>query len=322
MFSVVRALLVIVLLNAPAAGGGELFRDLALRHGFDLSAVSARATPLSLGPVLQGSGAAPPAWRLAQWGTEFDLAGAPVREEDGRRSLANAGKEVVIHPGGLSGAGVTLTVLGGAEYGGKLRAKGAPWPHLLVEQSFPEALRLAQFERLDFTLDFRVDRCEVASAEPLDPSLHTGQVTAFFSISNANPDSADFGDMIWFGLPVFDARHEFPQGHQAVDGNKEEATGTGKFICTLPGERFYSAPTGDGNWHELRADLVPLVKEALAASQARGFLAETRFADLRPSSFNLGWEVTGPYDCTITLKNLGLAGEELNDEKDEKDEKG
>ena len=79
----------------------ELFRDLALTHGFNLSAVTSRSKPLILGPVLQVDDGAPPAWRLAQWGTRFNLQGAPVVQRDGARLQENAGKRVVVHPGGL-----------------------------------------------------------------------------------------------------------------------------------------------------------------------------------------------------------------------------
>lgn len=284
---------------------GELFRDLELRHGFNLSAVNSRSKPLELGPILQADDAAAPAWRLAQWGTNFDLWGAPVvTEADGARAMENEAKRVAIHPGGLAGDGVTLTVLGAREYGGALRKKGEAWPHLLIEQKLPKERRLASFEALEFGLEFRVARAEVAVDAPVTPSLHTGQVSAFFTLHNRNPDSPDFGDMIWFGLPVFDARHDLPRGHQAVDGGKENASG--KFICTLPGERFYDTPTGDGQWHRLSADLLPLVREALAASQAKGFLTDTAFSDLGATSFNLGWEAPGPYDCSITVKGLHL----------------
>ncbi|MBX3179085.1 MAG: hypothetical protein KF886_17150 [Candidatus Hydrogenedentes bacterium] len=294
-----------LLLIATCAPAEEVFRDLALEGGFRLSNVTTAHEPLELGAILATSGAADPAWRLAQWGTRFNLLPAPDRiGPAGARIRENEGKAVTIHPGGLSGKGVTLEVRGGAEYGGKLREKGQLWPHLLVEQRMPDGLRLADKGRMPFTLAFRVDHARPATAETLDPSLHTTQVTAYWTMNNHNPDSADYRDMIWFGIPLFDARQDIPKGHQAVDAGAPGATG--KFICTLPGDRFYDAPTGNGAWHRIEADLVPLVKEALAASQAHGFLKDTTFEDLHATSFNLGWETPGPYDCAITLKGLSL----------------
>ncbi len=302
-----RSVLVLSLLWGASVSGEELFRDLSLEGGFNLSAVTSTSTPLELGPILVQTPDTQPQWRLAQWGTRFNLMDAtPTVSEQGDRGVANAGKAVVIHNGGLGGEGVTLTVLGGAEYGGALRKQGELWPHLLVEQAFTEAFRFTDFSRLDFALDFKVVRCTLATEKEVRKDLHTGQITAFFSVHNKNRESTDFNDMIWFGLPIFDVRFELPNGHQAVDRGKDDATG--KFICTLPGSQFYEAPTGDGKWHALRGDLVPLMTEALAASQAKGFLKDTKLGDLLPSSFNLGWEVPGPYDCEITLKGLSLNG--------------
>ncbi len=61
-----------------------------------------------------------------------------------------------------------------------------------------------------------------------------------------------------------------------------------------------------GKWHKLECDLLPLVCEALEAAQVRGFLNNTRLADLAITSFNLGWEMPGPYDCAIQLRALAL----------------
>ena len=297
----------LLLIASVSTFASELFTDLKLTQGLNLSAVNSDATPLILGPILQQEDGQKPAWRLAQWGTRFSLEGASsMVMNDGTRAMKNAAKEVIIHPGGLAGDGVTLTVNGGVEYGGTLRKKGEPWPHLLLEQRFETAVRLADYGQARFSLDFRVARCAVATEEAVDPGAHTGQITAFFTVHNKNAESPDFNDMIWFGLPMFDARYDLPPGHQALDIGKDDATG--KFICTLPGKDFYEGATGDGQWQSLRGDLVVLLKEALAASQAKGFLTTTRFEDLRLSSFNLGWEVPGPYNCEITLKGLSLKG--------------
>ena len=295
---------------AGTAGAGELFQDRALEQGFRLSAVASSMKPVEIANVLCAKPDSRPVWRLAQWGTRFSLDTATVEQHpDGTRTLTNAGKSVAIHPGGLAGDGITLAVNGGAEYGGALRKSGEPWPHLLIEQSMPRDLRPEAFARLGFTVAFRVDYCRNATDATLDPGLHTAHITAFWTLHNGNPDSADFRDMIWFGVPLFDARHPIPPGHQAVDRGKDDATG--KFICTLEGRRFFDEATGDGAWHILACDLVPLMEEALAVSQTKGFLTDTQFADLQMSSFNLGWEVPGPYDCSISLRDLRLDGTAL-----------
>ncbi len=295
------SILVGLCVTAPSA---EVFRDLSLSGGLNLSAVNTAAKPLETGVVLR-SGGNRAEWRLAQWGTQFDLKDGLERDlPGGTRILRNSGKRVTVLPGGLAGEGIKLQVSGGDEFNGALRKEGEVWPHLLLEQKIPRDFQIASLSSLDFKLSFKVDHCTNASVEALDPSLHTAQATAYWTIHNRNKESKDFGEMIWFGVPLFDARHEIPQGHQAVDAGSAYASG--KFINTVEGSRFYDCPTGDGQWHDIACDLKPMVEEALTAAQAQGHLANTRFADLYASSFNIGWEVPGPYDCAITLKGLSL----------------
>lgn len=304
---VVPRLVLFILIPAMAGpvDSAEVFRDLDLSGGLKLSNVSSSMRPLEVGTVLKTSGGQGQEWRLAQWGTHFNLADAGERElPGGTRIIRNGGKKVTVLPGGLGGEGVTLEVNGGAEFNGGLRKEGDAWPHLLLEQRIPKDFRLADLKGLDFKLAFRVDHCQNASLDSLDPKLHTAQATAYWTIHNRNPESADYDEMIWFGVPLHDARYDLPMGHQAVDAGAPNASG--KFICTLPGDRFYEAPTGDGQWHELSCNLLPLVKEALSSAQEKGYLKATRFEDLHASSFNIGWEVPGPYDCAITLKGLSL----------------
>jgi hypothetical protein len=292
--------------GAPEMGSDalSLFDDPELARGFSLSALRSSALPIEVGTVLAADTDAPPRWRLAQWGSRFSLDSAKMRVlDDGTRALENEGKRAVILPGGLAGQGVELAVNGIAEYGGRLREKGEPWPHLLVEQKMEPRL-LHEMDTLRFSVEFRVEHCAPAAGLPLNPGLHTAHVTAFWTIHNVNPDSPDHNDMIWFGLPLFDARYPVTPGHQAVDAGQEDATR--KFICTIEGKRFYDKPVQIGAWSNLACDMLPLLREALEASQAKGFLTNTRFEDLAATSFNLGWEVPGPYDCAITVRKLSL----------------
>ncbi len=289
-------------------GHADIFADLALEKGFRLSALRSSMVPVEIGSVFAGPSQEPPRWRLAQWGSRFDLLNvSEIVEPDGARLLANEGKSVRLFPGGLSGEGILLAVHGGREYDGALRKLNEPWPHLLIEQrlGLPQ---LTAFTSLRFALEFRIDHCASAVDLPLDPSLHTAHINAFFTIHNKNHDSPDYNDMIWFGLPLFDARHPIPPGHQALDAGQPDATG--KFICTMPGTRFYDGPVAIGDWHRLECDLLPLVREALAAARQHGFLLETSADDLTFTSFNLGWEVPGPYDCSVHLRKLSLSAQQ------------
>ena len=291
------------LFAAAAPPAEEVFRDREFAGGFNVSAISAKAKPLELGVILQNKEGAKNEWRLAQWGTQFDLKAAPLKTlPDGTRIVRNTGKSVKVFSGGLTGEGIMLGVNGGAEFGGVARKAGQFWPHLLLEQQIPKDFRISELASLAFHVDFRVEQCKNAIDATLDPALHTAHVTAFLTLNNRNPSNPDNGEMIWFGVPLFDARSDVPPGHQAAD----VAVENGKFIYTVEGSRFFEGPTGDGEWQKVACDLVPFIKEALAASQEKGFMVHTKFEDLYATSFNLGWEVPGPYNCEITLKNLSL----------------
>lgn len=284
----------------------SFFDDLQVTHGFRLSAVRSSLSPVEVDTILVVDDTQTPLWRLAQWGTRFSLESVEAQTlENGTRILENKGKAVKILPGGLAGEGVYLQVNGGAEYGDHIREYGEAWPHLLIEQKLDKHA-FHEFSSVPFRIEFFVNHCVAMTDKPLNNSLHTAHINAFMTVHNVNQDSRDFKDMIWFGIPLYDVRYPNPLGHQAVDGGQEDATG--KFICTIPGTRFFNEPIEISKWYTLTCDLVPLIKEALQASQAKGFLKDTRYEDLKATSFNLGWEVTGPYNCAITLRNLSLRG--------------
>jgi len=301
---------IILFFMAAHCEGISALEDLSLDGGFRLSAIRSSMNPLEIGRVLVKDESLPSLWRLCQWGSNFSLEGAePTKRADGSIVLANEAKEIVLFPGGLSGEGVCLTVRGGVEYGDRLRQKNEQWAHLLVEQSLRD-LSMKDLRALHFSLDFQVIRCVADTDETMDPGLHTAQTSAYWNIHNNNPQSEDYRDMIWFGVPIYDVRYPIPPGHQAVDQGNEDSTG--KFICTMEGSRFYDSPVEIRQWYTVDCDLVPLLKEALDAAQSRGFLVKTCAEDLSFGGFNLGWEVPGSYTCSIHFKNLKLEKQSCN----------
>lgn len=308
MTSVCAAMMLLLAHEAPTqTQGRELFADAAFEHGFLLTGASHPAPKVELG-VLQTTDPAspnPPDWRLVQWASRFLLQPGRCKHSGGNRWLAKTpGKRVVVARSKPGRTCIRLEVLGTAEYAGHMRAYGEPWPHLLIEQRFAEPIQPAPLTRLAFAVEMRIPYCKPLSGAAMNPSLHTAHVTAFWTVHNLKPDSPDFQDMIWFGIPFFDARKEIPGPHYALDSGKADASN--KFICTLDGKRFWKEPTGDGRWLPLETDLRQLLREGLAISQEHGYLKNTQFEDLAITTFNLGWEIPGPYDAAIELRGLSL----------------
>ena len=295
--------------QVPEQGAGrEMFVDTAFERGLTLTAASHPAPKIEIG-VLQTTdkpSKETPAWRIAQWASRFLLEpGICTKSGENTWTAETPGKRVVVErTKGV--ADVLLDVRGGVEYDGKMRTQGEAWPHLLVEQSWQPNLRLDTLKQLKFNIEMRIPHCSPApgTADKITPGLHAAQVSAFWTVHNKTEGNPDYNDMIWFGIPFFDARHDIPPPNYALDFGKDDASG--KFICLLDGKRFYTGRTGDGQWHKVEADLVDLLKEALTISQKHGHLKNTRFEDLAITSFNLGWEIPGPYDAAFEFRGLSM----------------
>jgi hypothetical protein len=282
-----------------------LFSDSEFKSGFVLSATSVFAKPLHLGTILSLNPESQPQWRAAQWACRYPLSPGMKPEREGDKwILSTPGLDFILQRG--EEPMLTLAVRGRTELGARPRQWGEAWPHLLIEQTFDSPVRLEQWDRLEFNLQFRVTQCEAAPDVPQDPGLHTAQVSAIWTVHNINPGSPDYQDMIWFNLPVCDGRYEIPPPHYALDTGKDDASG--KFICVMPGREFYDRDVKDGRWHRLHVNVIPYLEQALQISRERGFLTESRLEDLAMTTFNLGWEVTGAWNAGIDFKDLSLRG--------------
>ena len=286
----------------------ELFADPRFEHGFQLSPDSALAQKLEIGNLQTGPApaAAQPSWRLAQWASKYLLQPGACTLVDGAWEARTLGKRLRIERPADGPVSVLLEVLGDAEYGEHMRTYGEAWPHLLIEQRYENPIRPSTFAKLMLHFDMRVVRAVAAAGAKgkLDPGLHTAQATAYWTVHNLSSGNPDYQDMIWFGIPIFDARNEVPPASFAIDAG--QAAASGKYICVLDGKRFWKGATGDGQWRTLDTDLKPLLQEALELSRKNGVLQHTQFEDLAITTFNLGWEMPGPYDATLEIRGLSL----------------
>jgi hypothetical protein len=309
--------LILIAVNAlgqvpESAPGRELFSDPAFDRGFTLTAASHPGPKVEIGALqttASHEGAAP-SWRMPQWGSrELLQAGRCSDMGGGQWGAENRAKRVLVEHLGDGQTGLRLEVRGDFEYDGRMRAAGEPWPHLLIEQCFDTPVIPKEFKTLSFAMEARIPFCKPApwSEGKRAPGLHTAQVSAFWTVHNVSKGNPDCGDMIWFGIPFFDARHEIPPAHYALDSGKADASG--KFICMLDGKRFWKEPTGNGSWQKVDADLLALVREGLTTAQQHGYLQNTKFEDLSIDSFNLGWEIPGPYDAAFEVRGLSMQGE-------------
>jgi hypothetical protein len=280
-----------------------LFEDTGFRLGFNLAFPSS-AKGRAVEKVLDGgNSAARPAWRLCQWATRVSLAGAaPVRSSGGAVSYEDETKRVVFGGGAAGDPDLVLELRAGAEYRGRARAAGEDWPHLLIEQDAARVVTLDRLQSLQLDVDLRLSAFTDRMDGRADPALHAAQLQLFFIVKDVAPGAS--GDFLWFGVPFFDSRQEFPPPHRAKDGGKADATG--KLIYTIDGREVLSSPLGRGSRVKVRKDLLPAVREALAYAVESRFLASGDPGRYAVVNMNLGWEMPGAFDAAVEIRGLSV----------------
>ncbi|MEZ6078051.1 MAG: hypothetical protein R3C56_20990 [Pirellulaceae bacterium] len=122
---------------------------------------------------------------------------------------------------------------------------------------------------------------------------------------NCNRASAGYGQLLWFGVPLYDDRVRIPNAHRAQDVGKDDASGM--FIFTVAGKEFTSQSLHDMQWVTIDKELLPFMREGLTTAWQAGFLQDSQdLADYRITSMNLGWEVPGVFNVEMQYRNLSL----------------
>lgn len=261
-----------------------------------------------------------PVWTLGQWASKMSLADSSVTRQkqlDAHRfEIANPTKRVEVD---CRKGEVALGLFASACYGHPRQA-GESWPHLLMQTDltnvrFPaDSCRVANLKRLDIALSCRLEA--FADRQPgADPQLHAAQFQLFLYVQNLSRDSDGYGDMLWFGIPVFDNRHAVSEEHASRDGGKADASG--KFIFSMPSKAFMVDGKGffkngqiqagpDTRWVEVRVNTAPWIDYAFKLAQRSGFLKTTEYKDLYVSGLNVGWEMPGTYDAVMRVRDFSL----------------
>jgi hypothetical protein len=246
---------------------------------------------------------AAPIWGLSQWSSKFPLDPAALaRPAIDLLVCSNAAKSVFLGQSGTSKADLAMALNASIEYGATARKAGDPWVHLLVEQEFDAPPPLEKLSAAILRVEARLLRSRNLHEQDYSPDVHAAQFQIFFTVQNRNRQSPGYGDLLWFGVPIYDNRERFPKEFKAQDFG-----GTAKFIFTPEGKAFSAASAHDGEWVTIKKDLLPLMGEALEAAWAKGFLGGSKtFGDYHIGGMNMGWELPGTFDVKMQVRNLSL----------------
>lgn len=278
--------------------GEELIRDSRFKGGFRLIDPELRVQDYGL---WQPFSEEKPVWAIAQWGTREKV--VPLNESS---TLSNSCKSISVARGG-SKTDLTLAVNGNEEYKGVPRKGDEMWVHLLVEQEIESLPRLVDLKALNFHLEAKRLHSVLHKPELFDDGKHAAQYQAFFYLQDRNKQSEGYGEMIWFGIPVYDNRKRKTERYEALD-----FAGSGMFICTLAHEDLCADSAHDGKWIALEANLLPEMIKAYSIARAKGFMKKTKsLEDMHLTGMNMGWEVPGLLDVSLQVRRLSLIGEKI-----------
>ena len=201
----------------------------------------------------------PPVWGLSQWSSKFPLhPTSTTTNADGSLTCSNLAKRIRFGATTETNRIFVVAANSGVEYGDRSRRTSEPWVHLLVEQEFESAVPLTRLAAAKFHVEARLTRARNLHQGDYSPDRHAAQFQIFFTVQNRNPKSRGHGDLLWFGVPVYDNRDQFPKEFKAQDFG-----GTAKFIFTPGGRTFTETSSHTGEWITLERDLLPLMQEAL-----------------------------------------------------------
>jgi len=298
--------------NHSSSGGGvvEIITDTNYENGIGLQ--GSHSNNIEITRVLYPFGEREEkhkyVWKLAQWGSRFDLKEAKRGKGNDGITYSNPGKSIAFKAvdGSIQ---VTMKMFGSKEYSAP-RKFGEDWPHILLEQEFSNPQSVSDIQNLIFNLDFRLLFSEnMMTPESYNPEIHTTQFTIYLTIQNKNKDSKGYGDFIWFGLPLYDYRYDTIDEYSAADIGKEDASN--KFIFSTSSKNLFVDIPKDGNWIKISKDIIGIIHNAFITAKQRGFLKESDYKDMYITTTNMGWETPGTFDCAIQYKNLKLTATKI-----------
>lgn len=291
-------LLLVVGIIPSTAAESEVIRDNSFRRGFVLWEPKP-GKHVKYGEIRGLETNVTPVWGLSQWSSRFPIQPVVQRTIEGTLVFSNAAKSITLQP---REAEIVLAANSAVEYRPRSRKAGEPWVHLLVEQEFENPRFIHTLAAAKFHLEARLLRSTNLHRGDYDPGVHAAQFQVFFTVQNRNRQSAGHGDLLWFGIPIYDNRHRHPPEFKSKDFG-----GTEKFIFTAGATTFTPASAHDGNWIIIDCDLLPLMRDALDMAWAKGLLSgSTNIADYAIGGTNMGWELPGMFDVALETRKLSL----------------
>ena len=254
-----------------------------------------------------------PVWKLSQWNCiNNDMAQATYSSNGNLHTYQTTGgnKLSVDTSSGI----ISLEVNTASEYGlngitSNPRKENEAWPTLLIEYTLDDShiLQVSQQKEIRMEINYIVNKVEDhIPPGQFNANLHSAQFQWFITIQNRTIGSLDFGRYIWFGLNLYDKRYEYAPFYAAADGGKENNTGAFIYMPDMINVMGEQGSCKIGKEMKVDVDILPIIKDAFQLAQQRNYLLNTTWNDLYIGATNVGWEVPGTYNVSVTIQTLAL----------------
>ena len=243
-----------------------------------------------------------PSWTIAQWNSKYNILDGYKIDNSDLTLWGDASKQVFIRK---SSNVLGLLLNASAEYSSD-RVSNQPWPCLLLNQEFDfdNHIKVDALDALYMNVTFDITKMENKMHGAVNPALHAAQLLWYITVQNRNPQSADFGKYVWFGLQLYDSRYGIPPFYADEDGGKD--VNTGMFIYLPSADKYVASPVSVNNLTKVNYNVLPEISVAFALAQSRGYLTNTTFNDLYIGGMNIGWELPGTFDVCVEIADLNL----------------
>ncbi|MBQ9481552.1 MAG: hypothetical protein IJU84_05275 [Clostridia bacterium] len=295
-------------------GYNALFADKYLENGIRLVGASGEKT----GELLFENSKDQPSWSFAQWFTKYDIS------EYYDRSYTDGGAEFTYASKGkfIGGKYVPAKILSVNSNTGKIymrlnaqveydrpRTSGEGWPHTLLSQGFDDRLiKVSEQSEIFMTMEYKVTGFEDIMGASADPNLHCGQMVWYVTLQNRVRSNPDYGTYVWFGLQLWDNRHEGVKVKEFAQQDAGKEDSTNQFIFNPAGDYYFEngMQPAVGERRKVDFNILPVAEIALNKAKSRGFLQNTEWEDIYIGGMNFGFEVTGTYNIGAEIYSVGV----------------
>lgn len=180
------------------------------------------------------------------------------------------------------------------------------WPHLLLQNSLSEQVKLSELESLNFSIDLRLEVENKMQPNEINNNLHAAQFLLYFIVYSSS--TLDSGEFFYFGIPFYDNRNNGVVKESASIDNGTSGN-TGNVIYQMGNSFIDESGFKTGHDYKINVDIKERFADALLACQKLNRFTSTTVDDLYISNMNIGWELPGTFDVSAKFSNFSLMAE-------------